>query len=212
MDLRIHFDRPADPIELEIENNACCILSSLGTKLKQVRLDDNGRWINIRVNSKTYLKPIKNSKGMPAIYGSTFDVNAYKSLPFEDKKTYLLNWIVSAFHKALDQFTTDGVDNKTSRDLAEFMKECSFRTRYNGKWAKLGEQRARVVVYQSFEKADVHIETKYYRSRTSSISPVLAHCSPSEFALQIYLKEPEIGNDGEWVLSKWSVENASSWP
>jgi len=209
MDLRIHFDRPATPMELKIEDNSQCILSELGTKLKKVRIAENGRWINIRVNSKTYHRPVKNKKGMPALFGGVFDIKLYEKLATEERKNYLLTWLVDTFRTALDFFIPDGLDEETSNRLEAFQKECVFRARFVGKWAQHGDKRARVIIYQRFEQADIHIESKKYRARTSEISPILAQTSPNVFAFQIYLKKPEMDENGAWHLSEWSHNVAS---
>ena len=199
MDLRIHFDRPVSLLELEIENNSLCILSTLGRKLKQLRLPSNGSWLNISVNSKTYAHPIKNSAGLPAKYGAKFDVKSYEKFDLENQKKFLLNWLTDIIEEALNFFLENGVDEKTRDDLKQFRENCPFCTKFTGKWAQHKNHRARVVIYQRFQQADIHIESKIYRARKSTLSPILGEDSPSVFIFQKYLDPPVLKN-GEWCL------------
>ena len=200
MDLRVHFDRPTKPIELEIENNSLCILSEIGLKLKSIRLPENGRGLNIKVNSKTYRIPIKNSVGFPAQYGACFNVSAYKVLELGAKKKMLLNWLIDTIQSALTYFFGDNLNQETRNDLEAFRNNCKFKAKFSGKWATIGEQRARVVIYQQFQQADIHIECKKYRSRTTTLSPILMQTSPNPFIFQKHLEKPI------WKEESWHLE------
>jgi len=203
MDIRFHFDRPVSQLELRVEDNSLCILSGLGKLLKKIRLHNNGRRILLKANSSICRTTSReNIGGFNATYCTKLDLTTFESLNLEARKKYLLNWCIDNVEAAMNSFLSDGLTSEVALILHTFRDTCNFSSQFNGKWNQIDNQRARVVIFQKFEKADVHIESKIYRSRTSQLSPILVQTRPSVFIFQKHLKPPILTAKGDWGLAE----------